>query len=102
MKVKLHEFKYSEKENEKKKTTNDLLPRTEKTLNNYIQAWQIWGKMGKEYEEDILGGHSKQKKPKMEDFRDRVIAEMNWNVGIKTLSNVISLGKAGLLKKKKK
>ncbi len=55
--------------------------------------------MNQEYRQDVLDGISKKAKPKMSDFRARVIAQMDWDVGERTLSTVKRLGEAGLLTK---
>jgi len=75
-----------------------LVPKDKKTKSNFKKAWAIWSKMLKEYEEEVLDNASKQAKPKIQDFRAKVIQEMKWKVSERRLQTVIQLGEAKLLK----
>lgn len=74
-----------------------LIPKKPETLQHYKHAWQIWLEMIDEYQLDVLDGRSKKSKPTMEDFRARVIYELGWEVGERTLHIVKRLGNAGEL-----
>lgn len=75
-----------------------LIPKDKKTIGNFKKAWAIWNKMLKEYEEEVLDNASKLAKPKVQDFRARVVQEMKWRVTERRLQTVIQLGEAKLLK----
>jgi hypothetical protein len=61
------------------------------------QAWQIYLQMQEEYRQDVLDGATQHAKPSIQDFHDRLLAEMSWNVGIRRLQEVIAMGEAGVI-----
>lgn len=71
---------------------------TEETKNKFIDAYHIYLTMCEEYKGDVLDGASQNAKPSIQDFRARVISEMNWKVGDRRLRDVITYGKANLNK----
>jgi hypothetical protein len=71
---------------------------SERSKRNIRQAWKIHLQMQDEYRQDVLDGASQRAKPTLQDFRDRVLAEMSWNVGTRRLQEVIAMGEAGVIK----
>ena len=74
-----------------------LMPRNESTCKLYRRAWKLWLIMITEYEYDVIDARTKKSKPSMEDFRARVISELDWQVSTRTLSSVKRLGKMEFL-----
>lgn len=89
-------------DNEKlKNNKNDLLhqlPKSAKTFALFKKAWAIRKRMMKDYSNDVLDQSSRESKPKIQDFRTKVINKLKWKVSERRLQTVIQLGEAGLLK----
>lgn len=71
---------------------------TKSTKDNFRIAWEIYLTMCEEYKNDVLDGASQKAKPNIQDFRARVINDMNWSVGDRRLRDVIAYGEAKLIK----
>lgn len=74
-----------------------LLPKKAQTLNDYKRAWQVWKEMVNEYSYEELDGRRTSRKPTNKDWSDRLIYEYSYSRGEKTLTNIKTLGKAGML-----
>jgi hypothetical protein len=61
------------------------------------QAWRIHLQMREEYRQDVLDSASQRAKPSIQDFHERVLAEMSWDEGIRRLQEMIAMGEDGVI-----
>lgn len=76
---------------------SNLLPKSPRVIEEYKRAWQEWQYMVNEYSIEELDGRRTSRKPSIKDWSDRLIHEYKYSRGEKTLTNIKTLGRAGML-----
>lgn len=76
------------------------LPKTGKTLEKYKDAWAVIQRMQKEYAKKFKNLDTDDPTPSPKDYCDALASsKLKWKRSTKTVSHVIALGEAGLLRK---
>ena len=75
----------------------DIIPKTQKTLDSWTQAYQLIEEARKIYMEEYMGLEGDNPTPTIEEFRDYLASHMGWKRSERTLRKVIKAGDKGWL-----